>query len=112
MRVPPGKVLSRHWPDVRAAWRDGVLCLVAGPSDRDALADALLAVADQASWTLYGRGWADAQKASTKAKSAVKLAIWQAESQQAGLALEPPARLHPVKIAIDIELQQSRRMIT
>ena len=81
------KVLSRHWPDVRAAWRDGVLCLVAGPSDRDALADALLAVADQASWTLYGRGWADAQKASTKAKSAVKLALWQAETGEAELEL-------------------------
>ena len=29
----------------------------------------------------------------------------------AGLVLEPPSRLHPVEIAVDIELQQSRRMI-
>ena len=30
----------------------------------------------------------------------------------AGFALEPPARLHPVEIAVDIELQQSRGMIS
>jgi hypothetical protein len=56
------KVLSRWqlssdklpaWPDVRAAWRDGVFHLVGGPADRDALADALMTVADQASWTQY-----------------------------------------------------------
>ena len=28
-----------------------------------------------------------------------------------GLALQPPARLHAVEIAVDVELQQSRRMI-
>ena len=81
------KVLSRRWPDVRAAWRDGVLHLVGGPADRDALADALITVADQASWTPYERGWADAQKASTKAKSGAKLALWQAEADEADLEL-------------------------
>ena len=29
----------------------------------------------------------------------------------AGLTLEPPARLHPIEIAVDVELQQSRGMI-
>jgi hypothetical protein len=29
----------------------------------------------------------------------------------AGLAFEPPARLHPVEIAVDVELQECRRMI-
>ena len=81
------KVLSRRWPDVRTAWRDGVLHLVGGPEDRDMLADALMTVADQASWTPYGRGWVDAQKASTKAKSGVKLALWQAEADEAELEL-------------------------
>ncbi len=81
------KVLSHRWPDVRAAWRDGVLHLVGGPADRDALADALMTVADQASWMPYERGWADAQKASTKAKSGVKLALWQAEANEAELEL-------------------------
>ncbi len=81
------KVLSHRWPDVRAAWRDGVFHLVGGPADRDALADALITVADQASWTPYDRGWADAQKASTKAKSGAKLALWQAEADEADLEL-------------------------
>lgn len=81
------KVLSRCWPDARAAWRDGVLRLVGGLADRDALADALMTVADQASWTPYERGWADAQKASTKAKSGAKLALWQAEADEADLEL-------------------------
>lgn len=81
------KVLSRRWPDVRAAWRDGVLHLVGGPGDRYMLADALMTVADQASWTPYGRGWVDAQKASTKAKSGAKLALWQAEADEAELEL-------------------------
>ncbi len=29
----------------------------------------------------------------------------------AGLALQPPARLHPVEIAVDVELQENRGMI-
>ncbi len=81
------KVLSHRWSDARAAWRDGVLHLVGGPVDRDALADALMTVADDASWTPYGRGWADAQKASTKAKSGAKLALWQAEADEIELEL-------------------------
>ena len=28
----------------------------------------------------------------------------------AGLALQPPARLHPVQIAVDVELQENRGM--
>jgi CRISPR-associated protein Csx17 len=75
------------WPDVRAAWRDGVFFLVGGPPDRDALADALMSVADQASWTVYRRGWAEAQKASTKAKSSAKLSLWQSEAEEDELEL-------------------------
>jgi CRISPR-associated protein Csx17 len=81
------KVLSRSWPDTRAAWRDGVLHIVGGPRDRDALADALVGVADQASWTPYERNWATAQKASTKAKSGAKLAQWQAQAEEDELEL-------------------------
>jgi len=81
------KVLSHHRPDVRAAWRDGVFHLVGGPANRDALADALMNVAGQASWTPYERGWVDAQKASTKAKSGENLALWQAEADEADLEL-------------------------
>ncbi len=81
------KVLSRSWPNVRGAWRDGVFHLVSGPADRDALADALMEVADQASWTPYKRGWTDAQKASTRARSGAKLALWQAEAGEADLEL-------------------------
>jgi CRISPR-associated protein Csx17 len=72
---------------VRAAWHDGVLHLVNGPENRDALVDALMTIADQASWTPYERRWADAQKASTKAKSGAKLALWQAEADEADLEL-------------------------
>ena len=79
------KVLSRSWPDVRAAWHDGVFHLVGGPADRDALVDALMAIADEGSWTPYKRGWTAAQKASTKAKSSAKLALWQAEADEADL---------------------------
>lgn len=75
------------WPDVRAAWRDGVFFLVGGPSDRDNLADALMSVADQASWTVYRRGWARAQKASTKAKSSTELALWQSRADEDELEL-------------------------
>jgi CRISPR-associated protein Csx17 len=81
------KVLARRWPDIRAAWREGVLYLVGGPADRDALVDALMTVADKMSWTPYGRGWADAQKASTKAKSGAELALWQAEADEADLEM-------------------------
>jgi CRISPR-associated protein Csx17 len=81
------KVLSRRWTDVRAAWRDGVLHVVGGPQDRCALADALMTVAENASWTPYGRSWAKAQKASTKAKSGAKLARWQAEADEDELEL-------------------------
>lgn len=81
------KVLSRRWPDVRAAWRDGVLHIVGGPPDRDALVDALMSVADQGSWTPYERNWAPAQKASTKAKSSAKLAQWQAQADENELEL-------------------------
>ena len=35
----------------------------------------------------YERGWADAQKASTKAKSGAKLALWQAGADEADLEL-------------------------
>lgn len=80
------KILSHRWPDVRAAWRDGVFHLVGGPVDRDALADALMTVAGQASWTPYERGWAKAQDKSPKTKSGAKsgatLALWQAEAQE------------------------------
>lgn len=81
------KALSRHWPDVRAAWRDGVLHIVGGPPNREALADALMVVAEEVSWTPYGRGWADAQKASTKSKSGAKLALWQAQADENELEL-------------------------
>lgn len=80
------KVLSHRWPDARAAWRDGVFHLVGGPADRGGLADALMTIADQASWTPYERGWAKAQDKSPKTKSGAKsgttLALWQAEAQE------------------------------
>jgi CRISPR-associated protein Csx17 len=81
------KVLSRHWPTVRVAWRDGVPHVVGGPPDRDALADTVMSVADQAIWTPYARGWAEPQKASTKAKSGAKLALWQAQASEEELEL-------------------------
>ncbi|MGH9486095.1 MAG: type I-G CRISPR-associated protein Cas8g1/Csx17 [Terriglobales bacterium] len=81
------KVLSGRWPNVRAAWRDGVFQLIGGPTDRDALVDVVMTVAGRASWTPYKRGWAAAQKASTKTKSSAKLALWQAEADEADLEL-------------------------
>jgi CRISPR-associated protein Csx17 len=53
----------------------------------EALADTLMIVAEEASWTTYGRGWADAQKASTKAESGAKPAQWQAQADENELEL-------------------------
>ena len=59
------RVLSRRWPNVRAAWRDGVFHMVGGPPDLDALTEAMMCVAEEGEWTPYSRDWKDCQKEST-----------------------------------------------
>jgi CRISPR-associated protein Csx17 len=85
------RILSRQWPRVRAAWRNGVFFLINGPTNRDALTGALMSIADQGSWTPYLRGWHDAQLKSPKtpsgAKSGAKLALWQSEAEEDELEL-------------------------
>ncbi len=79
--------LARKWPSVRIAWRDHVLHVVGGPASLNDLLDELGCVADKRAWTPYQRGWAAEQKKSTKAKSGMPLAIWQATAEEQDLEL-------------------------
>jgi CRISPR-associated protein Csx17 len=84
------RVLSREWPTIRIAWRDGVLQVVGGPRTLDELVDELVRIANtqlnpdgcNREWTQYDKAWSDAQKRGTKAKSGAPLALWQAEAQE------------------------------
>jgi CRISPR-associated protein Csx17 len=91
------KVLSRCWPEARAAWRDDVFHVVGGPSDHNALVEALMVVADQSSWTPYTRDWKKDQGRSTKRKNQYRnpnkkdradssfdhpLLLWQSEADE------------------------------
>ncbi len=82
------RALARsRWPNVRAAWRLGVLQIVGGPAEMDDITNALWDVAARQAWTPYYRGWADAQKQSTKKKSGRPLALWQASAPEHDLEL-------------------------
>jgi CRISPR-associated protein Csx17 len=82
------RALARaRWPNVRGAWRLGVLHMVGGPATMDDVTSALWDVATKQSWTPYDRGWADAQKQSTKKKSGRPLALWQASASEHDLEL-------------------------
>lgn len=63
------RVLARRWPNVRAAWRDGVFHIVGGPSDLDALTEIMMCVAEKGEWTPYSRDWKECQEESTKRKN-------------------------------------------
>ncbi|MGH8629933.1 MAG: type I-G CRISPR-associated protein Cas8g1/Csx17, partial [Burkholderiales bacterium] len=82
------RVTARHcWPGVRAGWNSGVLHLVGGPESMDETLDLLCDVAAKRAWTPYERGWADAQKESTRKKSGRPLAVWQASAEERDLEL-------------------------
>lgn len=81
------RILARRWQSVRGAWRDGTLHVVGGPENLDRLLDELSDNAQNRRWTPYERGWGAAQKKSTKAKSGVDLALWQASARENELEL-------------------------
>lgn len=82
------RALARtRWPNVRAAWREGVLQIVGGPASMDDTANALGDVAAKQAWTPYARDWAEVQKQSTKKKSGRPLALWQASAAEKDLEL-------------------------
>lgn len=81
------RVLARCRPTVRAVWRDGAFYVIGGPTTLDELLDELSDIAERRAWTPYERGWGDAQKKSTKAKSGVSLALWQASAEEGDLEL-------------------------
>lgn len=81
------RLLARRWPEVRIAWKDGMLHVVGGPDSLDALLDQLMEVARNNQWTPYDRGWDSEQKKSTKAKSGTPLAKWQADAPEEHLEL-------------------------
>lgn len=81
------RLLAHNWPEVRIAWKDGVLHLVGGPNNLDALLNQLIDVATNNSWTPYERGWVEKQKESTKDKSGSPLAEWQARASEEHLEL-------------------------
>jgi CRISPR-associated protein Csx17 len=80
-------VLAREWPEVRIAWKDGVLHVVGGPDSPDALLNQLMKVSTNKKWTPYDRGWVAKQKESTKRKSGGPLAEWQAHVSEEHLEL-------------------------
>lgn len=81
------RLMARKWPSVRVAWHDDVLHVVGGPADLDDLLDQISVIATSRAWTSYERGWADAQKKSTKAKSGHGLALWQASADEQELEM-------------------------
>jgi len=81
------RLLARKWPEVRIAWKDGVLHVVGGPDSPDALLDQLMKVSTNKQWTPYDRGWVDKQKESTKRKSGGPLTDWQARASEEHLEL-------------------------
>lgn len=81
------RLLARGWPQVRIAWKDGVLHVVGGPDSLDALLDQLSEVASTKQWTPYERGWVEQQKESTKRKSGTPLGEWQAHASEEHLEL-------------------------
>lgn len=81
------RVLCRKWPGIRIAWRDEVLQVVGGPPTLEELLDEILRIASERAWTEYGKGWSDAQKKGTKAKSGEPLALWQAQAEEDHLEL-------------------------
>ncbi|MCC6342066.1 MAG: type I-U CRISPR-associated protein Csx17 [Bryobacterales bacterium] len=81
------RVLARRWPEVRIAWKDEVLHVVAGPESLDVILDELVTVASNKQWTPYERGWAAKQKECTQAKSGMPLAEWQSTISEAALEL-------------------------
>ena len=82
------RVLARRWPEVRIAWKDEVLYVVAGPESLDAILDELVTVATNKRWTSYELGWKRAQdesseltkKNSTKPFCGLPLTKWYATS--------------------------------
>jgi CRISPR-associated protein Csx17 len=81
------RLLSRKWPVVRIAWKDGVLHAVGGPDNLDSILDQLKEVATNEQWTPYERGWVGEQKESTKRKSGAPLAEWQTKAPEEHLEL-------------------------
>ncbi|MBI4700557.1 MAG: type I-U CRISPR-associated protein Csx17 [Deltaproteobacteria bacterium] len=81
------RLLARPWPEVRAAWHEGTFHLVGGPATIDDLLDELSDIAARRAWTPYERGWADAQKKSTEARSGAMLALWQASAEERDLEM-------------------------
>ncbi len=81
------RLLARRWPEVRIAWKDGVLHVVGGPDSLDTVLNQLVEVATNKQWTTYERGWVGKQKESTKRKSGAPLAEWQAHASEEHLEL-------------------------
>src|SRR5579885_1579456 len=54
------------WPHVRAAWRNGTVHIVSGPTSLDEIVTAVGDTADRNDWSPYTRGWAEEQRRGTK----------------------------------------------
>ncbi|MCZ6806483.1 MAG: type I-U CRISPR-associated protein Csx17, partial [Deltaproteobacteria bacterium] len=61
--------------------------MVGGPETLDEMVKVLCDVAAKRAWIPYERGWADAQKESTKRKLGRPLALWQASAEERDLDL-------------------------
>jgi len=81
------RLLARTWPSVRIAWREEILQVVGGPRSIAEVVEVLGEIARKREWTPYERGWADAQKKSTNARSGAELAVWQGAADETCLEL-------------------------
>ncbi|MFB3776515.1 MAG: type I-U CRISPR-associated protein Csx17 [Bryobacteraceae bacterium] len=76
------RVLARSaWPRVRAAWKEGVMQVVGGPTSMDAMLETVCEIGAKLMWSPYERGWKAAQKSSAK------LALYQASTSEQSLEI-------------------------
>jgi CRISPR-associated protein Csx17 len=99
------RVLTENeWPNLRASWKDGVFQLVGGPRNNNEVLDKLCDIAKRSAWTPYERGWGDKQKESTKKKSGIPLALWQASADESVLELLAAHAVPASKVSFNLLL--------
>lgn len=81
------RIATRHWPQLRACWRDESFAILNGPKALAELLANLKATAANRAWTPYERNWKSAQESDTKAKTTVKASLWRSQADETEVAL-------------------------